>query len=470
MGDTSTIPAGDVVFVGGPNVVFRGQSDWGDRTPTDVGFTPQTVVNPATYIDLSPGSRPYLDLRTYPRRSLPAITPIPPAASQITIDLNKTQILDTSDPANTKIAYLSSILQGITKDSDNPDNTNGKLTISRSALVADSDKPGGPTAHRCPEVRHHLSVHPQRCFDLGQDRRGPPVRLPVRRHGPEVRGGNRVLARLSCMAATSVLTLAAWNDLLTRINNLADSPPAGCKALDALPLATAPHRWSTADITAARSKLSAICSTNVFSAPSTGVWMKSVIDELNTAIGKGWCKCQQACCVPNRSGTVQINPGGYSVTIPFSEIVTQYLYGYVSYSDMVAAMGSDVVANLAACIVAAEPRARSSATPSGTCTGPTASIRTAGSTAASGRSAIKTSIGIRAATPTRRSLARAGCRPLTPGYASSTATGSSNYYDQPLGMGTNYDYQAGRYYQTFWIGAFDMDAYVYDLSVTTVCP
>jgi hypothetical protein len=143
VGDTSTIPAGDVVFVGGPNVVFRGQSDWGDRTPTDVGFTPQSVVNPATYIDLSPGSRPYLDLRTYPRRSLPAITPIPPAASQITIDLNKTQILDTSDPANTKIAYLSSILQGITKDSDNPDSTNGKLTISRAALVADSDNPAG---------------------------------------------------------------------------------------------------------------------------------------------------------------------------------------------------------------------------------------------------------------------------------------------------------------------------------------
>jgi hypothetical protein len=37
-------------------------------------------------------------------------------------------------------------------------------------------------------------------------------------------------------------------------------------------------------------------------------------------------------------------------------------------------------------------------------------------------------------------------------------------------MSTNYDYQANRYYQTFWIGAFDMDAYVYDLSVTSVCP
>jgi hypothetical protein len=214
------------------------------------------------------------------------------------------------------------------------------------------------------------------------------------------------------MAATSVLTRAAWNDLLTRINNLAASPPAGCKALDALPLATAPHRWSTADITAARSKLSAICSTNVFSAPSTGVWMKSVIDELNTAIGKGWCNCQQACCVPNRTGTVTINPGGYSVTIPFSEIVTQYLYGYVSYDDMVTAMGSSVVANLAACIG-----------------GPTGQIirytqRHLHWTNCiyqdrwlDGRSVARTSIGIRAATPTRRLLARVGCcllRPVMP--------------------------------------------------------
>ena len=197
VGDTSTIPAGDVVFVGGPNVVFRGQSDWGDRTPTDVGFTPQTVVNPATYIDLSPGSRPYLDLRTYPRRSLPAITPIPPAASQITIDLNKTQILDTSDPTSNQDRLFVLDPPGRSPSPRTPDSNDSKLTISRSALVADSDKPDGPTTHRCLEVRRHLSVHPQRCLDLGQDGRGPPVRLPVRRHGPEVRGGNRVLARLS---------------------------------------------------------------------------------------------------------------------------------------------------------------------------------------------------------------------------------------------------------------------------------
>ena len=271
------------------------------------------------------------------------------------------------------------------------------------------------------------------------------------------------------MTATSVLTLAGWNALLTQINNLAKSPPAGCKALDALPLATAPHKWSGADITAARSKLSGICSNNVFTAPATGMWLKSVIDELNTAIGKGWCKCQQACCVPNRTGTVTINPGGYSVTIPFSEIVTQYLYGYVSYSDMVAAMGSDVVANLAACVG-----------------GPTGQIirytqrhlhwtNCIYQDRWSDNNAIR-QVGDQdeywyTCSNTDSTVVGSGWVPsFAPGYASSTATGSSNYYDQPLGMSTNYDYQANRYYQTFWIGAFDMDAYVYDLSVTSVCP
>lgn len=128
VGDTTTIPDGSVVFVGGPNVVFRAHSDWGDRTPTDVGFTAQPVVDTATYINLSPGSKPRLNLRTYPRRSLPAITPAASTSSQITVDIHQTKILDTSG-GETKVAYLSSILHGI--------NENGQLTLDRSALVAD---------------------------------------------------------------------------------------------------------------------------------------------------------------------------------------------------------------------------------------------------------------------------------------------------------------------------------------------
>jgi hypothetical protein len=139
VGDTSTIPAGSIIFVGGPNVVFKSQSDWGDRTPTDMGFTPQPVVDSATYVNLSPGSRPRLNLRTYPRRSLPAITPRNTTATEITLDLNKTKVLDTSDPNETKTAYLSSILAGIVKDGENQ-----KLAISREAMVADSEHKDKP--------------------------------------------------------------------------------------------------------------------------------------------------------------------------------------------------------------------------------------------------------------------------------------------------------------------------------------
>jgi hypothetical protein len=270
------------------------------------------------------------------------------------------------------------------------------------------------------------------------------------------------------MAATSVLTLAGWNNLLTQINNLAKNPPAGCTALAALPLAQAPHRWSVADITAARSKLSAICSTNVFNAP-TGIWKQAIIDELNTAIGKGWCKCQQACCVPNKTGTVPM-PGGYNVTIPYSQVLTQYLYGNVSYSDMVAAMGSDLVTGLAACLSAG---------------GPTGQIIQYTQRHLHWTNCIYQDRwidgGIRSyngndtytytCSNTDTTVVGSGWVPeLAPSYASGTTTGSTNYYDQPIETGYYYDYAAGRYYETFWLGAFDMDAYVYDLSVTKVCP
>jgi hypothetical protein len=272
------------------------------------------------------------------------------------------------------------------------------------------------------------------------------------------------------MAATYPLTIERWNGLLGRINALARNPPDGCDAVEELPLVTAPHKWSETDIAAARAKLGEICSTNSFDAPSTGKWLKATIDELEEAIENGWCGCEEErCCVPRGSGTVQINPGGYYVTIPFSQIVEQYLYGYVSYADMVAAMGEDVVAHLEECV--------------GGPTGQiihytlthihwvdciyqdrwvdTGAIRQYGSqdeywyTCSNSDSTV---------------VGSGYVLSFSPGYQSSTSVGSSNYYDQPIGMGYMYDYAAGRWYETYWIGAFDVDAYVYDLRVEYVCP
>jgi hypothetical protein len=134
VGDTSAIPASSIVFVGGPNVVFKARSDWGDRTPSDTGFAAQPVVDSSTYINLSPGSRPRLNLNVYKRRGLPAITPYKTTATEVTVDLHKTKVLDTSG-SETKVASLSSIFHGINEDGD--------LTIDRSALVADDEHEDG---------------------------------------------------------------------------------------------------------------------------------------------------------------------------------------------------------------------------------------------------------------------------------------------------------------------------------------
>jgi hypothetical protein len=53
VGDTSSLPT-TPVFLGGPNVVFSGPADWGDRTPTDVGFTAQSLPSATSYLD-TPG-------------------------------------------------------------------------------------------------------------------------------------------------------------------------------------------------------------------------------------------------------------------------------------------------------------------------------------------------------------------------------------------------------------------------------
>jgi hypothetical protein len=111
VGPTDTISDGDVVFVGGPNVVYRARSDWGDRHPSDRGFQAQPVVNSTTYAELSVRSRPKVNLRLrYPK---PVDPPKLPGIGQpeLTLDIRHTKIIDSQNRG--VIAYLSSIVQGI---------------------------------------------------------------------------------------------------------------------------------------------------------------------------------------------------------------------------------------------------------------------------------------------------------------------------------------------------------------------
>ena len=130
VGNTSEIEDGGVVWVGGPNVVFRPQSDQGDRHPTDVGFTPQVIINPSVYAELDTSSKPYLNLRTYTVE--PSAPFIPSALSgMITIDLAKTIVVDSSDYGREIHGHLKSIIGRISDD--------GNLVLRNDASIGDKD-------------------------------------------------------------------------------------------------------------------------------------------------------------------------------------------------------------------------------------------------------------------------------------------------------------------------------------------
>lgn len=100
-----------VVFVGGPNVVFRPQSDRGDRTPTDVGFTAQEIITPAVYAELETSTNPNPDL------TLNYVDPIRPLKlpdvlkGGKVIDIRRTKIVDSANPEVN--STLSSLIREI---------------------------------------------------------------------------------------------------------------------------------------------------------------------------------------------------------------------------------------------------------------------------------------------------------------------------------------------------------------------
>jgi hypothetical protein len=154
------------------------------------------------------------------------------------------------------------------------------------------------------------------------------------------------------MAATFPLTLAGWNEILTRINNLAANPPEGCDALATIDLVFDPHKWSTNDIQVARNKLTAICSDNAFPSSDSGRWLASIIDELNDAIDAGWCNCEEEipCCVPQGTVTYREYGSDYDVTTPLWQCLESYLMGLVDYSVIANALPTGVMAALEVCV------------------------------------------------------------------------------------------------------------------------
>jgi hypothetical protein len=114
VGDTSTITAGNTVFVGGPNIVFRDRTDRGDPNPGDVGFTAQTVIaeNVFAEIDNTPNPDPDLTLNYVDPLPAPVVPPLP--SGGITIDIRKTRIIDSDNEGVS--AFLDTIIRKIDDD------------------------------------------------------------------------------------------------------------------------------------------------------------------------------------------------------------------------------------------------------------------------------------------------------------------------------------------------------------------
>ena len=85
-----------------------------------------------------------------------------------------------------------------------------------------------------------------------------------------------------------------WNDLLSQINEVLMNPPAGtdCEELNItpLPLVGPGHKWSAADIQAARDKIIQTCESIQFE-ESLDKWRSAVVNELQTKLLDAWCDC-----------------------------------------------------------------------------------------------------------------------------------------------------------------------------------
>ncbi len=105
-----------VVWVGGPNVVFAGHADYGDNTPSDIGFSAQRIIFAGTYAELVVAENPDPDL------TLNYADPIDPpklldfGGSVFEIDIRKTVIIDSDNEDRT--STLDTIYKSINKEGE----------------------------------------------------------------------------------------------------------------------------------------------------------------------------------------------------------------------------------------------------------------------------------------------------------------------------------------------------------------
>jgi hypothetical protein len=101
-----------------------------------------------------------------------------------------------------------------------------------------------------------------------------------------------------------------WNGIIRRVNELAANPPSGCDPIEPLPEVGPDHIWTKSDVGAVQDKLAAICKDNTFT--SEELWKQSLISEIEEALSKGWCDCNDCLDMcPNAGSPEQIYLGSW---------------------------------------------------------------------------------------------------------------------------------------------------------------
>jgi hypothetical protein len=152
VGDTSSLPS-KPVFLGGPNVVFSGPADWGDRTPTDVGFAAQALPAIALYQD-TPGIA-HLPFDFTPVLLAPGPSmQIAQDPHPLVIDLSTTTVMD-SKAGVAKYGYFGDVFR-LTAPGDN---SHGALALDVNAQVVDSSAGDLPAASPQTALKQVLVVN-----------------------------------------------------------------------------------------------------------------------------------------------------------------------------------------------------------------------------------------------------------------------------------------------------------------------
>jgi hypothetical protein len=111
---------------------------------------------------------------------------------------------------------------------------------------------------------------------------------------------------------SSPFTRDEWNNIIDAVNDLGQNPPNTdlCEMPGLIPHVGPDHKWSVGDIETVRNALMQICPDNAFGSIGP-LWKGKILDEINSAIGNGWCGCDEdfecvECPYPKLSS---FNPG-----------------------------------------------------------------------------------------------------------------------------------------------------------------